>query len=455
MTVTTKPSTMHTIIDAWKKIIKKLHTPLLDSSSITTPSEESIIALANKCISPILDDVSARNNTIELGTMYSSLSKEMRASFFNVLLIHFSTDDALISTQIANYHSNHDGQFTYEMQQNLIKTLTPTRIKILKQFVSLENGLYFLIKMREDVLNISKTHKHLKPIASDIFNILVHWFDVALLDIKQITWDSSASLLENLILYEAVHEIKSWNDLRNRLESDRQCFAFFHHKVSPSEPLVFVEVALSNTISNNIQHILDESSPNIDPHQANTATFYSISNTQKGLSGISLGNFLIKTVVSRIIQQYPNISRFITLSPIPTLCKWLLNLNNQDVQKIIPKKHYKSLLSSEESFNSLLNSFLADPSQEDLCTMLQPILPLLAKHYILHVKSSKNSLKAADPVTNFHISNGAKVLQINWLADTSAKGIKQSAGLMVNYQYILDEIESNHTTYILHGTIKH
>ncbi|XP_063728590.1 malonyl-CoA decarboxylase, mitochondrial-like, partial [Symsagittifera roscoffensis] len=265
--------------------------------------------------------------------------------------------------------------------------------------------------MRADVMQAMRIKPDLWPVESDLSEILSFWFDIGLLDMKMISWDSPASLLEKLIVYEAVHKISSWLDLRNRLDSDRRCFAFFHNKM-PYDPLIFVEVALTDKVSSSIHDLLDETLPITTYDDINTAVFYSISNTQRGMVGISLGNFLIKQVVSELKREFPSIETFVTLSPIPGFIKWLMNHDKQ--------RYYSD-------FYELTSSL---PEYDE--SLLSVVL--------LYLSTTQND-KVVDPVAHFHLSNGASILSVNWEADKSSKGLKNSAGIMVNYKYELSKID--------------
>jgi malonyl-CoA decarboxylase len=273
------------------------------------------------------------------------------------------------------------------------------------------------------------------------------------LDLKEITWQSPAALLEKLIEYEAVHEIQSWTDLKNRLDSDRHCFAFFHNKI-PDEPLIFVEVALVNDISGNIQKVLDEEAKTIKPEDADTAIFYSISNAQRGLAGIYLGDFLIKRVVDELKKKWKGLKHFATLSPVPHFRKWLDPfLLKGDDSMLLPReiRDIQTVSVSPEASRGLLELLNSDWSQNELVeSTLKPILMRLCAHYLLNVKKGD---RAFDPVANFHLANGAHIERLNWLGDLSEKGNKQSAAIMVNYYYKLSEIEKNHEQYIIEGKI--
>ncbi|WP_264378001.1 malonyl-CoA decarboxylase [Wolbachia endosymbiont (group B) of Philonthus cognatus] len=397
---------------------------------------DSLVLKMNECLNPKGGEVSARKNTVSLGNLYLSLSEAGQIKFLQTLAEKFNPDKTKIDEEIKVYKKNQDSESSYKFEQDLIKVLESPRSKILKQFISLPEGLKFIVDMRSDVLKLKNQYENLNPLENELKNILCTLVDVDLLDLHQITWDSPASLLEKLIKYEAVHKISSWGDLKNRLDSDRLCFAFFHYKI-PNEPLIFVEVALMNEISDSIQHLLDESVPSSDPSSASTAIFYSISNTQTGLSGISLGNFLIKRVVEKLSQEFKSVKVYATLSPVPGFTKWL---KNQDVALL-------GKLNIKQSGTEILESIKTNIECEK-----QSLLKLCA-HYLLKVKSSGGG--AYDPVAHFHLSNGASIKQINWMADTSEKGISQSAGIMVNYLYELPKIDNNHENYMINKVVSH
>jgi malonyl-CoA decarboxylase len=312
----------------------------------------------------------------------------------------------------------------------------------------------FLVDMRADILSFLKEEPTLKPLDADLRDLLSSWFDIGFLEMRSISWNSPAALLEKLIEYEAVHAIRSWDDLRNRLESDRRLFAFFHPRM-PDEPLIFVEVALVNGISASIQALLDENAPTEDPHKADTAIFYSISNAQKGLRGISLGNFLIKRVVDELSRDLPNLRTFSTLSPIPGFARWLAK-SAAEGEKLGLTAQDRRLL--KEATGTAVNrgqflKLLDDPTwheDEALALALRDPLSRLCARYLLKAKRRDQPL---DPVARFHLNNGAQLERINWLGDVSPKGIEESAGMMVNYLYRLSDIERNHERFASDGTI--
>ncbi|MFQ5959657.1 MAG: malonyl-CoA decarboxylase domain-containing protein, partial [Alphaproteobacteria bacterium] len=277
--------------------------------------------------------------------------------------------------------------------------------------------------------------------------------DVGFLDLERITWDAPAALLERLIAYEAVHEIRSWSDLKNRLDSDRRCFAFFHPRM-PSEPLIFVEVALVTGMSTNIQALLDESAPRCDPGDADTAIFYSISNAQAGLAGISFGGFLIKRVVDDLAHEFKGLKTFATLSPIPGFRRRLEARLAAEETLLTPTEEKALAAHAPDGGDggSPLAALLATDWHADAAAAeaLKRPLERLCARYLLQEKRDGRPL---DPVARFHLRNGARIGRINWLADTSPKGLRQSLGMMINYVYKLDEIEENHEAYTGEGRV--
>jgi malonyl-CoA decarboxylase len=256
--------------------------------------------------------------------------------------------------------------------------------------------------------------------------------------LRRIDWSTPANILEKIIRYEAVHEIRDWDDLRRRIDPiDRRCYAFFHPALV-DEPLIFVEVALTETIPGAIAPLLAEDRQPVAVERARVAVFYSISNTQRGLGGISFGSFLIKQVVEELRRELPKLDDFVTLSPVPGFMSWLKTASDLPV--------------SEEE-RPLLNH-LDEPDwwkNAELEGQLRAVVEPLAAHYFLRARTSKGRL--IDSVARFHLGNGARLERINWLGDTSAKGQRESAGIMVNYLYRLDDIEKNHEAYANDGTV--
>lgn len=386
-------------------------------------------------------NVSARARAAKLGEAYLCLNDSGRLRFLSLLAQDFGVNNELVK-ELAKELLSQEPASLGKLHQQMRNALRPAGLALLMQFNSLPSGVNFLVDMRADLNRLGgRDNPHLKELDKSLKDLLKSWFDVGFLDLVRISWSTPASILEKLIHYEAVHKIRSWSDLKNRLQTDRRCFAFFHPRM-PDEPIIFVQVALVKELSDNIQKLLDESAPLEDPFEANTAIFYSITNAQVGLAGVGFGDFLIKRVVADLKQELPNIRTFSTLSPIPGFRRWL---DNTQEDKLLLSSEKQSL--KEVSGFTSIHDTLSTPNwhlNEELVTALQKPLMRMASEYLINIK---NRNRALDPVANFHLNNGARLERINWLADTSEKGMKESAGMMVNYLYNLKDIESNHETY--------
>jgi len=413
---------------------------------------ENLRKQMKRCLESHGGEITERARTAELGHTYLWLNKAGRARFLRLLAEDFDVDEKKL-TQVAASYSIAIEPEKSRLEMALRQALVSPRSIILKQFTALPDGFKFLVNMRADLLPLIGSDHKLKGLEYDLKTILSTWFDIGLLDLVEISWNSPAALLEKLIEYEAVHRIASWDDLKNRLDADRRVFAFFHNKM-PVEPLIFVHVALVEGMSDNIQQLLDEKSPTFDVRRADTAIFYSISNAQKGLAGISFGNFLIKRVVSLLTEEMKQIKTFATLSPVPAMRGWLDPiLQKSDETLLLPEERaaIKRLTRQDNAALALLELLDSDwQKTAAISDMLKPILLRLAAHYLLEEK--KNG-KPLDPVANFHLFNGARLERLNWLGDTSAKGLRQSAGIMANYYYKLDDIDDNHEEFATHGKI--
>lgn len=405
----------------------------------------------DRCLEEKGGEVSARSRAAELGKAYSVLSETGRRRFLEFLATEYDVDNDRIEDAIYRRREASDEKQQQRATAELRNLLEPPRTKLFRQFNDLEEGVKFLVDLRQELILWAKSDNRLKALDDDVFRLLDSWFDVGFLDLQQITWKTPAALLEKLIEYEAVHKIHSWGELKHRLENDRLCYAFFHPRM-PDEPLIFVEVALVNGISNSIQDLLDVEAPVKDPGKADTAIFYSISNCQRGLAGVSFGNFLIKRVVADMTAKLPNLKQFSTLSPIPGFMKWLrAEANSHDLGKY-DDAFMDVILQKDldvETFRKILVGE-ANVMEKVVQKDLRKIILKLCSHYLLRVKRGD---RAYDRVANFHLTNGARIERINWAADLSDNGIQQSAGLMVNYLYDLPHIEANHESYRSQGEI--
>ncbi|MBF0391097.1 MAG: malonyl-CoA decarboxylase, partial [Alphaproteobacteria bacterium] len=335
--------------------------------------------------------------------------------------------------------------------RRLRAALEAPRLRLLTQFNALPDGVKFLVDMRAEILALLRADPGLAPLEADLKSLLVSWFDVGFLELRRLTWRTPALVLEKIMLYEAVHAIRSWDDLKNRLDSDRRLYAYFHPRM-PDEPLIFVEVALVRGIAGNIQALLDLAAPVDDPARADTAIFYSISNAQKGLAGISFGNFLIKRVVDSLAGEFKNLKTFATLSPVPGFRAWLDERLAEGEPGLLTAAEHRLLTKAarQRGAKGSLKTLLATPDwhrDDDLKSALEGPLVRLCARYLAEAKRNNGDGRALDPVAHFHLSNGARIERIDWLGDVSPKGIAQSAGLMVNYLYKLTEIDQNHETY--------
>jgi len=414
------------------------------------------------CLAARGGEVSARARAAGLGRTYLSLNPTGRQRFLKLLASSFDVERGKVEAAVQSYLRAENDAERREADQALRQALDAPRRRLLTQFNALPEGIKFLVDMRAELLALSGDDDDLNGLEADLKSLLAAWFDVGFLELRQITWGASAALLERLIAYEAVHEIHGWADLKDRLDSDRRCFAYFHPRM-PDEPLIFVEVALVAGLADNIQSLLDLRAPVQEASRADTAIFYSISNAQRGLAGISFGNFLIKRVVDRLRQEFPGLKTFATLSPIPGFRGWLRRQLAKDEPILLPAER-KALVQFEKSVEkasdgALLARRLAhllereDWGRDDgLSDTVRPALMRLCARYLLAEKAGKGR-RALDPVAHFHLTNGARVERLNWLGDRSRRGIEQSAGLMVNYLYKLDDINTNHEAYSGEGKI--
>ncbi|HEY0266761.1 MAG TPA: malonyl-CoA decarboxylase family protein, partial [Rhizomicrobium sp.] len=425
------------------------------AASVSNDGDESIAAQMRACLDGRGGEVSARNRAAKLAQAYLALDEEGRTAFLHTLAT-LDSDPAAVATAYARLTATDDPAERATATAALRRALEPPRVRLLTQFTTIPDGMKFVVDLRATLLARVKGDPYLAAMDSDLRALLANWFDVWFLELVRIDWSSPASLLERLVGYEAVHEIRSWSDLKNRLDSDRRCYALFHPRM-PAEPLIFVEVALVKGLAGSVQRLLDKKAPLLDVKTADTAIFYSISNCQRGLAGISFGNFLIKRAVAVLGEEYRNIKQFSTLSPIPGFRKWLDGrLAEQDAGLLSAEETttLQALLPEEgrpDNGPAALKAILARrgwPRDSAVVKVLEPVLTRLAARYLL-VQS--NGKRALDPVAHFHLSNGARVEKLTLLADTSEKGVKESATMMVNYLYDPAKIEDYHEDYAGEG----
>lgn len=444
------------LFDLWRGLPTPFRLPYRSVPDSDLPEEEAgaIRQQMQECLEARGGDVSARARTANLARTYLGLNLAGRKRFLEILARDFAVDRGRLTDAVLDYHAASDDRALLAAQCRLGETLIPPRVRLLTQFNSLPDGIKLLVDMRKELLARAGEDPWLDSLEADLRGLLASWFDIGFLELRRIAWDSPASLLEKLATYEAVHEVRSWADLKNRLDADRRCYGFFHARM-PDEPLIFIEVALVRGMAGNVQTLLDESAPTLDPRQADTAIFYSISNTQDGLRGISFGNFLIKKVVDDLAGEFPRIETFATLSPVAGFMAWLDQVGAGELRRLVGGKDLDALellcrrQGIHGDFLSLLRSVGWHNIPAITSALERPLMRLCA-HYLLEAKKQE---RPVDPVARFHLGNGASVERINWLGDTSEKGLRQSAGLMVNYRYRLEEIEANHERYASHGAI--
>lgn len=351
--------------------------------------------------------------------------------FLSRLAAEFEPDAAALDAACAAWQAEPTQDHLLQLQ----RCAEAPRRELFSRLNTAPGGTAALVALRQHVLAGLKQHPDWRAIDADLARLFASWFNRGFLTLERIDWYTPAIVLEKLIEYEAVHEIAGWPDLRRRLAADRRCFAFFHPAL-PHEPLIFIEVAFAKGISASVEPLLAPEAPQLDVQSADTAIFYSITNCQAGLRGISFGNLLIKQVAQRLGQEFPRIKTFATLSPIPGFRAWL--------QSVMP-----SLAQSPQgAAQAGALAHIEDPlwhKDEAKAAQLRKAIAPLAAYYLVQAKQGD---EAADPVARFHLGNGASVERLNWLADPSERGLQQSAGMMVNYLYSLDDVEENHEFYL-------
>jgi malonyl-CoA decarboxylase len=365
---------------------------------------------------------------------YRHLDEPGRLSFFATLARHYGPDRERLAQAIETWRA----QPNDDDASDLHFASEPRRQELIRRLNRAPGGTSELVAMRADLLDMKDGHKDLAALDRDVVHLLSSWFNRGFLVLRRIDWSTPANILEKIIRYEAVHEIRDWDDLRRRIDpADRRCYAFFHPALV-DEPLIFVEVALTESIPGAIAPLLAEDRPPVPVERARTAVFYSISNTQRGLGGISFGNFLIKQVVEELRRELPKLDHFVTLSPVPGFMHWLKQASDVPVSG-----DDRALLDQLDKPDWFENA--------ELAAQLRAVVEPLAAYYFLKARTPKGRL--IDSVARFHLGNGARLERIDWLGDLSPKGLRESAGIMVNYLYRLEDIEKNHEAYANQGEI--
>ena len=368
----------------------------------------------------------------EILARYAALKTGPRIAFFEALARGFGPDHERLERAVEAWRRNPRDDTARELHEES----EPRRQELFRRLNLAPAGTAALVHMREKLLDALAHREDLAVVDEDFVHLFSSWFNRGFLVLRRINWSTPASILEKIIRYEAVHEIHDWEDLRRRIDPlDRRCYAFFHPALV-DEPLIFVEIALTREMPAAIAPILMKDREVLDPDRATTATFYSISNCQRGLSGVSFGNFLIKQVVEEISREIPSLTTFVTLSPVPGFAAWLSAEQADEGSQTLTATDRKAL------------GLLDDPTwwqKADKADKLRDPLMRAAATYFLAARARNGAPR--DPVARFHLGNGARLERINWLADMSPKGMRQSQGLMVNYLYDLDDIEKNHEAY--------
>jgi len=413
-----------------------------------TPNTQTLRELSNSSPAPIdrakqlaaallseRGEASGAQVARELHHVLRALDADDRHSFQHYLATEFQPDKAALRTAAERYLAD----TTAEAAATLAQAADPPRQELLRRMNMAPGGTGALIAMRSELTANLHDEPVLKLLDADLRHLFASWFNRGFLELRQIDWQSPAAVLEKLIAYEAVHEIKGWDDLRRRLAPDRRCFAFFHPAL-PGEPLIFVEVALVQGLATAMPPLLaqetDEEAARAHVAQADTAIFYSISNCQDGLRGISFGNFLIKQVVEELHAEFPQLQHFSTLSPIPGFRRWLM----------------QRLADGSDPDAALLPELDRDGWWDDLAQS-ERLRPALMRLCALYLTQQPSSGRRIDPVARFHLGNGARLERINWRGNAEPRAIHESFGIMVNYLYDHGSIENNHEAFVRDGTI--
>jgi malonyl-CoA decarboxylase len=369
---------------------------------------------------------------------YASAPLATRLAFLTALADRFGSDREALERAIEAYQASPGPKTIGALHQ----AAEARRQELFRRLNLAPGGTAALVRMRAELLTHLSARPDLRGVDEDFVHLFTSWFNRGFLALRPIDWATPANILERIIRYEAVHEINGWNDLRNRLEPpDRRCFGFFHPQLA-DDPLIFVEVALTGAIPGAIPPLLATDRAPIRPEDATTAVFYSISNTQKGLAGVSFGHFLIKQVAEDLKRDLPNLKTFVTLSPVPGFAAWLERERAEPVSRYLSAEDLAALKALDDP------NWAFDPVPAEA---MRKVLIGAAASYFLRARTPRG--KPIDPVARFHLGNGARLERLNFLGDPSPKGMKQSFGIMVNYLYDLDDIERNHEAFAEKGEV--
>ena len=412
-----------------------------------------LLTVLQEVIAPRVSEVEGGRRAQALAAWYAAAEPGERRDFWLLLCEQFAPDASRFKAARERYEAAVGTPGEAQAEIGLRKAMTSPRTRVLQRFSAFPGGMRFLIDLRAELLRPLKTDKRLLALDAELEQLFSTWFDVAFLELRRLSWDSPASLIEKLIKYEAVHDIRSWADLKNRLAGDRRCYGFFHASL-PTEPLIFVEVALVERLSDSIAPLLDETVVQVPLDRATTAIFYSISSTQTGLRGVSFGDSLIKTVAETLSAEFPRLRQFATLSPIPGFRAWLGKNAAQALERLDDKRRAElaGVLALDAPEALTPAALLAAAEQAGTLEARAPLAQWLQQCAARYLALEMVDGRPVDPVARFHLGNGARVERINWAGDHSAKGQKQSYGLMVNYLYDLKRIDK-HRSQLAEGKI--
>ncbi len=398
---------------------------------------ESLVDMCEELVS-VRGEASGTALARDILLRFDEMTTGPRIAFFEALAHRFGPDPERIARAVEAWKEKPSDATAAELHASA----EPRRQELLRRLNLAPAGTKALVAMREKLMNAMDHREDLAAVDADFVHLFSSWFNRGFLVLRRIDWSTPANILEKIIHYEAVHEIHDWRDLRDRIDPpDRRCYAFFHPALV-DEPLIFVEVALTREMSDAVPPILAARREPIAAERATTAIFYSISNCQRGLAGVSFGSFLIKQVAAEISRELPRLTTFATLSPVPGFARWLKQELTRDVPLAISAED-RTVLAGLDSAD-----WTNDPAAVD--QLHEPLMRAAATYFL----TARTRTRApVDPVARFHLGNGARLERINWLGDPSPKGLAQSFGIMVNYLYDLDDIEKNHEAYAGSRTI--
>lgn len=401
-------------------------------------------------VDPRYSEIEGGRRAQGVAQWYAGATVEQRRDMWLLMSEQFVLDPVVVGKAQAKYAAAVGTPDEAAAEVHYRRATVSPRRRLLQRFSAFPDGVQFLVRLRADMLPYLKADKRLQALDVEMEYMFSTWFDVGFLELRRISWDSPASLIEKLIQYEAVHDIKSWADVKNRLDSDRRCYGFFHPRM-PGEPLIFVEVALVDSMADSITPLLDESADAADLNKATTAIFYSISNTQVGLRGVSFGDSLIKHVVETLQAEFPRLRMFATLSPIPGFRAWLGKNAGPMLERLDDKTRAElgRAVGFEPVTATHLLAAMEKPLELDAKSPVRQVLVQYAAHYLGRELANGKPL---DAVARFHLGNGARVERLNWGGDPSVKGVKQSYGVMVNYLYDLKRLDK-HRALLAQGKI--